>query len=253
MPAPIYNAPSILNIPIDVMDLKYDRDLRAAKADSLRHAMQLAERKIAQDEANMAMAQQYAASQGLDPMSANMAVNNPALYKLFNPQTTRGSLTAGQQMNLADDSLSRVMQAIEDMGASEDYPGGGALYSPNKPFELTSPSTWFDSQQPLYDVGGTEANPIYDVNPEVLNWVFGGQGQKRLQDVTNLSSQIDTRMRMQDPSSLGFVPEFQNVMGSYTGEDGRITDYLSLMKALQAIGAQRGLSARQLNAAYVNQ
>ena len=42
-------------------------------------------------------------------------------------------------------------------------------------------------------------------------------------------------------------------MGSYTGEDGRITDYLSLMKALQAIGAQRGLSARQLNAAYVNQ
>ena len=260
MPAPL-RAPAssnLLSVFTGLGDWSLDRDLRAAKAESLRHAMALADQQMEVDQQNLAQAQAYAAQKGLDPTATNVALNNPGLYNALNRAPT-GGLNANQQMQLADRSLADVMQAIEDMGAGEEYPGGGVLYQGDKDFELFSPGTWFDSQQAAYDVGGTEANPIYNANPEVLDWAFkggAGTGRSRMEKMAQIAAQIQNNMKRNDPSSMGFMPQFQNMVTSATGGTGQITDYPGLIRALQELLSQQTggapLSVRQQNAAYVN-
>lgn len=258
MPSPL-RAPAssnLLSVFTGLGDWSLDRDLRAAKAESLRHAMGLADQQMQLDQQNLAQAQAYASQMGLDPTATNVAINNPGLYNTLNRRPT-GGLNANQQMQLADRSLVDVMQAIENMGASDEYPGGGVLYQGDQDFELFSPSTWFDSQQSAYDVGGTDANPIYNANPEVLDWAFkggAGTGQSRMERMAQIAAQIQNNMRRNDPSSMGFMPQFQNMVTSATGGTGQITNYPELIAALEALLSQSGggLSAQQQNAAFIN-
>jgi hypothetical protein len=252
---------NLLSVFTGMTDWKLDRDLRAAKAESLRHAMAQSDQQMQLDQQNLAQAQAYAAQMGLDPNATNVAINNPGLYNTLNRRPT-GGLNANQQMQLADRSLTDVMQAIENMGASEEYPGGGVLYQGDQDFELFSPGTWFDSQQSAYDVEGTDANPIYNANPEALDWAFkggAGTGQSRMERMAQIAAQIQNSMKRNDPSSMGFMPQFQNMVTSATGGTGQITDYPELIRALQELlGRQTGggvappMSAQQQNAAYVN-
>ena len=217
-------------------------ELRRAQTESLRAAMEAKRTQEADALMQRNNSLSYMADLGMSDAQSRMALNNPNLYKMLHPTAKAAQFTPNQAMDIREGSLASMIRLMQDMGAGSDMAGGGYFTKPQRDFEFTSPSTWFDSDQPLYDVETSGTDMMYDLNPEVLEWVFkggAGSGMSKLEQLQGIATQLDTRMKM-GGQPMGFGPHFRNIVKGMTDPDGRVR-YDELMQYLgQALqGIQR--------------